>query len=158
VSSIARLLGGSRTTLYKYMPELTEGAKALADFERILGPDHPNTLGSRNNLAGAYASAGRTAEAIPLLEQTLTDAERILGPDHPNTSSSRNNLAHAYESVGRTAEAILLLEQALADRERILGPDHPDTLTSRSNLAQAYESGGPDRRGDPAAGAGSRRP
>ena len=35
----------------------------LADLERILGAEHPDTLGSRNNLANAYQAAGRTAEA-----------------------------------------------------------------------------------------------
>jgi len=38
-----------------------------ADFERVLGADHPNTL-SRGNLASAYQAAGRTAEAIPLFK------------------------------------------------------------------------------------------
>ena len=61
--------------------------------ERVLGTDHPNTLASRNNLASAYQAAGRTAEAIPLLEQTLADCERVLGTDHPVTLASRNNLA-----------------------------------------------------------------
>jgi hypothetical protein len=37
----------------------------LADMEGPLGPDHPDTLASRNNLAVAYVDAGRTAEAIP---------------------------------------------------------------------------------------------
>ena len=32
--------------------------------------DHPHTLASRNNLAGAYKSAGRLNEAITLYEQT----------------------------------------------------------------------------------------
>jgi Tetratricopeptide repeat len=48
-------------------------------------PDHPDTLIARGNLAMAYGTAGRTAEAIPLLEQTLADSERILGADHPRT-------------------------------------------------------------------------
>jgi hypothetical protein len=34
--------------------------------ERLLGPDHPDTLLSRNNLANAYQDAGRTDEAITL--------------------------------------------------------------------------------------------
>ncbi|MEV0108305.1 tetratricopeptide repeat protein, partial [Nocardia sp. NPDC050799] len=55
--------------------------QAVTDFERILGPDHPDTLAARNNLAHAYESAGRVAEAIPLYEQTLTDSERVLDPD-----------------------------------------------------------------------------
>jgi hypothetical protein len=37
----------------------------------VLGPDHPDTLTSRNNLAYAYQSAGNLAEAIPLYHDTL---------------------------------------------------------------------------------------
>jgi hypothetical protein len=37
--------------------------------------------------------AGRTAEALPLLEQTLADFERVLGTDHPDTKVVRENLA-----------------------------------------------------------------
>ena len=82
----------------------------------MLGPDHPGTLTSRNNLALAYQEAGRAAEAIALHEQTLADRERVLGPDHPDTLTSRNNLADAYRAAGRAAEAIALHEQTLADR------------------------------------------
>ena len=59
------------------------GEPLLADRERVLGPDHPDTLHSRNNLAAAYRAAGRAAEAIPLYERTLADRERVQGPDHP---------------------------------------------------------------------------
>ena len=67
--------------------------QTLADEERVLGPDHPATLKSRNNLAIAYRDAGRTAEAITMHEQTLADRERVLGRDHPDTLGSRGNLA-----------------------------------------------------------------
>ena len=40
----------------------------LADRERILGPEHPHTLSTRNNLAGAYQVAGRDAEAAAILK------------------------------------------------------------------------------------------
>jgi Domain of unknown function (DUF4062)/Tetratricopeptide repeat/NB-ARC domain len=114
----------------------------VADQERILGPDHRDTLTSRNNLAAAYRAAGRAAEAIPLDERTLADSERILGPDHRDTMTSRGNLATAYRAAGRAAEAIVLHERTLADRERILGPDHPRTLQSRNNLGLAYMDAG----------------
>ena len=55
----------------------------------LLGPDHPDTLASRNNLAGAYHAAGRLTEAITLYEQVLPDRIRVLGEDHPNTLTSR---------------------------------------------------------------------
>ena len=116
--------------------------KNLADSERILGPDHPGTLVSRNNLARAYLSAGMLEQAINLHEQNLADIGRILGPDHPGTLVSRNNLARAYLSAGMLEQAINLHEQNLADIGRILGPDHPDTLTSRNNLASAYRDAG----------------
>ena len=112
--------------------------QVLAERERVLGPDHPDTLTIRNNLAGAYYSVGRFGEAIELYEQVLADRVRVLGPDHPDTLTVRNNLAGAYKSAGRLAEAVELFERVLADRVRVLGPDHPDTLTTRNNLAGAY--------------------
>ncbi|WP_157621565.1 tetratricopeptide repeat protein, partial [Saccharothrix sp. NRRL B-16348] len=60
-----------------------------------LSPDHPNTLTSRNNLAGAYETAGDLGRAIPLFEAGLAHSERILGPDHPITRTIRSNLKRA---------------------------------------------------------------
>ena len=71
----------------------------------MLGQNHPHTLASRNNLAGAYEAAGRLAEAIPLYERTLADRVRVLGQDHPDTLASRSNLAHAYQAAVRLGEA-----------------------------------------------------
>jgi Tetratricopeptide repeat len=82
-----------------------------------------------------YRAAGRTAEAIPLLERTLADCERVLRAVHPDTLTSRNNLAMSYWAAGRTVEAILLLERSLADCERVLGAGHPKTKAARKNLA-----------------------
>ena len=114
----------------------------LAEYERVLGSDHPDTLSVRNNLAGAYDSAGRLAEAIDAWKELLPDCQRILGADHPDTLAVRNNLAVAYYSVGRFGEAVELFEQVLAERKRLLGSDHPDTLNTRNNLAVAYDSVG----------------
>ena len=118
---------------------LTDSVTRAGD---TLGPDHPSTLTSRNNLAYAYQAAGRLDEAIPLFEQTLEDSTRILGPHHPHTLTTRNNLAGAYDDAGRLDEAIALYEQNLKDRTRILGPRHPNTLTSRNNLAYTYQAAG----------------
>ena len=116
--------------------------QVLADQERILAPDHPDTLAARNNLAGAYYSVGRFGEAIELFERVLAERERVLGSDHPDTLTTRNNLAGAYYFAGRFGEAIELFERVLADQERVLGPDHPGTLTTRNSLAGAYEDVG----------------
>jgi len=107
-----------------------------------LGPDHSDTLASRNNLAIAYQDAGKLEEAITLYEQNLKDFEDLLGPDHPETLTSRNNLANAYQDAGRLNEAIVLYEQALTDSTHILGPNHLYTLAAQSNLANAYRDSG----------------
>jgi tetratricopeptide (TPR) repeat protein len=114
------------------------GTPLAADYERMLGADHPATLTSRSNLAAACCNAGLIARAVSMYKRTLADRERVLGGDHPDTLTSRGNLAYAYDRAGRLAEAIPLYERTLADRERVLGGDHPDTLTSRNNLATAY--------------------
>lgn len=107
-----------------------------------LSPDHPDTLASRNSLAGAYRDAGRLDEAITLKEQILDDALRIMGLDSPDTLTARNQLAGAYRDAGRLDEAVNMLKQNLDDVARTLGLDHPDTLTARNRLAVAYRDAG----------------
>jgi tetratricopeptide (TPR) repeat protein len=115
------------------------GEPLTAHLERTLGPDHPDTLNARNALAVAYHAAGRTADAIPLVEQTLAAREQLLGADHPSTLASRNNLARAYRATGRPAEAITLFETNVAACERLLGTDHPKTVASRRHLDLARQ-------------------
>ena len=45
----------------------------LASQKRVLDPDHPDTLMPRNNVAAVYQDAGRTDDAITLLQQALAD-------------------------------------------------------------------------------------
>ena len=118
------------------------GEPLIADLERRLGLDHPDTLNARNSLAAAYRTAGRIAEAVPLFERTLIARQRLLGPDHPDTLTSQNNLAATYQDAGRIAEAILLLKLTLAVRERLFGANNPSALTSLGNLAAAYRAAG----------------
>jgi tetratricopeptide (TPR) repeat protein len=124
-------------------PQAISAGEAVAeDSARMLGPDHPDTLASVNNLAIACQEVGRKAEAVRLHERALAGRVRVLGPDHPDTLASRNNLAAAYQQMGWAAEAITSFKRALAGREAVLGPDHPDTLASRNNLAAACQEVG----------------
>ena len=99
---------------------LTDSVTRAGD---ILGPAHPSTLTSRNNLAGAYCDAGRLDEAVTLYEQTLEDRTRILGPHHPHTLTSRNNLASAYRAAGRIEEAEKLFETPSGSEDEQNGTD-----------------------------------
>ncbi|RNE88261.1 tetratricopeptide repeat protein, partial [Marichromatium sp. AB32] len=66
----------------------------LADQTRILGPDHPHTLATRNNIAYLQAESGAIEAALAAAEALLADQTRILGPDHPHTLSTRNNITY----------------------------------------------------------------
>ncbi|MFI1919382.1 tetratricopeptide repeat protein [Nocardia sp. NPDC020380] len=112
--------------------------RSLADFERVLGFDHPHTLVCRSDLALAYRDTGRLVDAIELGEQNVRDFCRILGEQDPQSLSARSNLACALTASGRHEEALPLLERVLTDRRRVLGTDHRDTLHSVHNLASAY--------------------
>jgi tetratricopeptide (TPR) repeat protein len=114
----------------------------VSQTERTLGPDHPDTIMARNNLADAYLSAGRLEPAIALMERTLQDHEQLFAPDDPKTVALRYSLAGAYVSAGRLESAIALFERTLGDCERLFGAEHPNTLSVRHHLAGAYLSAG----------------
>ena len=59
--------------------------RALEVNERVLGPEHPDTLTSVNNLAALYLVQGRYGEAEPLYKRVIEASERVLGKEHPHT-------------------------------------------------------------------------
>jgi hypothetical protein len=131
-------LGTTYLSLGLYDRAVSLLAQAAAVRKAVLGPDHPETLATRNNLAIAYYFAGRLPEALALHEGTLKLLEAKLGTDHPETLNSLNNLANACQDAGWYDRAIALNEATLKRCEAKLGPDHLQTLKSRNNLADAY--------------------
>ncbi len=59
----------------------------------MLGPEHPDTLISMNNLALTIHAQGDLAGARKLEEEALAIRRRVLGPEHPDTLSSMSNMA-----------------------------------------------------------------
>jgi hypothetical protein len=130
---------------------LTEPAFAIPQLELAaklrrahLGPDHPATLDSMNNLAAVYILAGRHAEAIGLFAEVFRIDTAKLGPDHPQTLRVKSRLAEVYIKVGRLGEAVSLASEVLRLQKANPGPDHPDTLYTMETLANGYiETGRP---------------
>jgi tetratricopeptide (TPR) repeat protein len=116
--------------------------RASTSAQRILGPEHPETLRAHANLAGCYREAGRITEAIELGEQVVADCQRILGPKHPGTLRARGSLVVSYREAGRITEAIELGERVVADCQRILGPEHHNTLSASMILGFCYVDAG----------------
>jgi CHAT domain-containing protein/Flp pilus assembly protein TadD len=116
--------------------------RALAIFEKSLGPDHPNVATSLNNLASLYHLQGRYADAEPLLKRSLLIREKTLGPEQPDVATSLNDLASLYQTQGRYADAEPLFKRSLLIREKALGPEHRDVAQSLNNLAGLYQTQG----------------
>jgi len=112
--------------------------RSLAGRERVLGPEHPETLISVNNLAGLFRAQGRYDEAEPLYKRALAAKERVLGPEHFDTLVSVHSLATLFKLQGRYSEAELLYKRAVEGSERAIGPEHPHTLISVNALADLF--------------------
>jgi len=91
----------------------------------LLGPDHPESLTARHDLAYWRGAAGDPAGAAQETEQLLTNRLRVLGPDHPHTLTTRSNLARWRGAAGNPAGAAQETEQLLTDHLRVLGPTTP---------------------------------
>ena len=104
------------------------GEPLVSDFERVLGPSHPDTLIAKEDLARAYLAAGRQGEALALQKQVVAGRQAIFGASHPDTLRAQSNLATAYQAAGQTDTAIAVLRRVLAERQRAPGsqpPRHP---------------------------------
>ena len=128
--------------LAAYAAALPLFERALAIREKVLGPEHPRTAQSLNNLARLLQAQGDLAGARPLLERALAICERALGPEHPRTATTLNNLAGLLRAQGDLTGARPLFERALAIREKALGPEHPDTATSLNDVANLLQAQG----------------
>jgi hypothetical protein len=61
--------------------------------ERVLGPEHPDTLAARADLAWWTGDSGAAATARDQYAALLPIIERVLGPEHPQTLGARAGLA-----------------------------------------------------------------
>lgn len=86
-----------RAGQYTEAPPSLEKARAIR--EKVLGPEHPDTALSLNNLAELYRVQGRYAEALPFYRRVLVSQEKTLGPEHDDTLSTMNTLAADQRKV-----------------------------------------------------------
>jgi tetratricopeptide (TPR) repeat protein len=140
----------ARATLLQEQGDLASARtlyeRALAIREKVLGPQHPATATSLNNLALLLQEQGDLAGARELYERALSIYENALGrdnefgPEHPDTNLTRANLASVRLAQGAPSEALVLSEAALAAHDKVLGVDHPWTKASAGVNANAFDA------------------
>jgi hypothetical protein len=132
--------GMARTAEYLGHSGSPAAARALSGRivdarSRALGPEHPDTLVTRNNLARWTGKAGNPAAARDQAAALLPVAERVLGPEDARTLAIRANLASMTRAARDPAGARGQFATLLPILERVLGSDHLDTLAAREGLA-----------------------
>ncbi len=134
MSRIAQSLGHSGSYL-----AARDLFQLIADAHRdddAYGPEHPDTLTARANLARRTGEAGDAAGARDQFAGLLPVRERVSGAENPDTLTDRANLAYWTGMAGDAGGARDQHAVLLPILERVLGAEHPHTLTTRSNLAR----------------------
>ena len=107
---------------------------ALADSERLLGPEHPDTL--HNQALGRYREAER------MHQEAVTEMAEVLGPEHPNTLAASNHITIVYTLRSGDEQAVKLFRQTQTGGVKLQGFEQPDTLWTKDYLAPTYNSQG----------------
>lgn len=115
----------------------------VAKSERVFGPEEPQTVHYRHNLARQLIVSPdkrQTEEAIAILEGVVLSRTRLQGADHPRTISACSNLARAMQRVGRFKEVIERFEPLAPVAFKVLGPSHDTMISLLSPLAECHEA------------------
>ena len=152
---LARFYQGNYTEAQRLMED------ALFTCEELLGPLHPATAVTLNNLAGLLHSLTLYEKALPIYKRALKIKEKAFGADHPDVASTLNNigmlsivtvfhrsqtdrifLGLLYKMQGQLDDAQAQYESALEMQKKLYGSVHADVAATMSNLASLYTAQG----------------
>jgi tetratricopeptide (TPR) repeat protein len=141
-ASLSSKIGRYFQEVARYAAARRLDERALAVREKVLGPEHPDTATSLNNLAALLEAQGDLAAARPLYERSLAVREKVLGAEHHATATGLHNLARLLHAQGDLAAARPLYERALVIFEKVLGQEHPHVAAGLGNLANLLQAQG----------------
>ena len=118
--------------------------QTLVHQRHALGPDHPDTLGTRFSMAREMAACGDHAGAEEEFRAVFAGRQRKLGPYHPETLIARFSVAQQMAARGDDAGAEKEFRYMLPHLRRKLGPDHPVTLIAWFSITQQLAARGDD--------------
>ncbi|MFP6869128.1 MAG: tetratricopeptide repeat-containing protein [Nitrospinota bacterium] len=93
--------------------------RALALFEKELGPAHVGVGTVLQSLGNSHLSLNQYEKAEPYLRKVLGIFEKGLGPSHPAVDRTLARLAALYEKNGKKKEATAIRARARAIRKEV---------------------------------------
>ena len=111
------------------------------------GPQAPNTIMARHNLANWLLDAGQAETALEEQQACLALSESVFGADHDVTAEILRGLGMAQIALGKLPEARVSLERALSIKTALYGDTEGPLARLRENLAQleVAEQANPDQ-------------
>jgi hypothetical protein len=123
-------------------PAVTWWREVAVRSERLLGPDHPDTLIAAGQLTDALVAAGQHADAVQCARYALDGRDRVLGPGHPAATAARITFGRALAASGEPGAALQVLRDAAARSERAYGHGGPESLAVLDEYAAAFLAAG----------------
>jgi eukaryotic-like serine/threonine-protein kinase len=106
------------------MPFL-EAAYAL--HRELSGDDHPDTLGTLNNIGLALMGQRHFDQGLIRFEEVLRRGTPVLGENHPGILTTLQNAGGCAFRTGQFPKALELLRRSESSRRAVLGERHPAT-------------------------------
>jgi tetratricopeptide (TPR) repeat protein len=125
---------------------LTFWTDLSAAAERLLAPDHPDTLMIAGRVAALHLAEGEPARAAVHYERISGQLFRTLGSDHAAPIAAQLDLGRSLAADGQFGEAVAVLDLAATGYRRVLGPDHLNTVAATEHLAAACVQAGEQAR------------
>jgi hypothetical protein len=123
-------------------PAVTWWREVAVRCERLLGPDHPDTLTAAGQLTDALLVAGQHAGAVQCARYVVDGRDRVPGPGHPAATAARITLGRALAASGEPGEALQVLRDAAARSERAYDYGDPQALALLDEYAAAFLAAG----------------
>ena len=141
-SQLMQVMGLTYANLGLYSRAHDLAQRALDIRSKLLGPEDPKTLESRNQLGPILFQEGRDRDAEKFIRATIDIETRRLGPKDPLTLASKDDLAILLNQAGGYAEAEKIERDLIPIRTQTLGAENILTLRSRGVLENSlrYES------------------
>eukprot|EP00729_Bicosta_minor_P023870 gene23870-biopygen12523 len=141
LSALNNFTGLLDDTLGKHGEAEAMYREVLAIQLQMLGPEHPDTLMTKENISITLCSQGKDAEALPLVRESYRGYTKVYSSKHPRTLDAASHLGNVLMKLGEYAESEAILRETLVLEREVLGPEHPQTKCTATNLQALISNG-----------------
>ncbi|GAA4506085.1 MULTISPECIES: FxSxx-COOH system tetratricopeptide repeat protein [Nonomuraea] len=114
--------------------ELDQETRRRMQASSVMGPSHPDTLNTTQNLARDMREAGEYQASIELLKGALPLYREVLGENYLHTLRAGKSLAVSLRKAGQYQEALGLVQDTYQRYQRLY-PSAPETKAAALEVA-----------------------